>query len=224
MDDQCNEPKIYDSKTLSFEIYVQNTPKPEEEITKLPSPLSPILKKSNTEPTNHVTATSMPVNVAERVCLENDTPTSPREEEQNSELLLPPQPQAAPVTQHSTNNDDETLKCPALHHNLDVMKKFIQHDKEDVYIPLMSAITIKKKDKCFSYPWSSIRSKSTRWYTQLRSSTSLAKGMQKRSGMKQVKAPPTHFKSSRPTQNLNQLSPHTRCNSRSVIKPLRKRS
>ena len=45
-----------------------------------------------------------------------------------------------------TDNNEETTECPtALPEDLDVIKEFIQHDKDDDYFPLMSAIAPKKK-------------------------------------------------------------------------------
>ena len=71
--DAWDEPKNYNTETIWFKIHLQTPSKPEEEITKLPSPLSPILKKSKTNPTNRATATT--INVAKTFCLENDVTT-----------------------------------------------------------------------------------------------------------------------------------------------------
>ena len=52
-----------------------------------------------------------------------------------------------------TENDEETTECtPALPEDLDVIKKFIQHDKDSDYIPLMSAFALKKKKRMLFLP------------------------------------------------------------------------
>ena len=52
-----------------------------------------------------------------------------------------------------TENDEETTEYPpALPEDLDVIKEFIQHDKDSGYIPLMSAIALKKKKRLLFLP------------------------------------------------------------------------
>ena len=49
--------------------------------------------------------------------------------------------------------DEVTTECPSkLPEDLDVIKEFIQHDKYDDYIPLMSAIALKKKKRMLFLP------------------------------------------------------------------------
>ena len=52
-----------------------------------------------------------------------------------------------------TNNHEETAEChPTPPEDLDVIKELIQHDKDDDYIPLMSAIALKKKKRMLFLP------------------------------------------------------------------------
>ena len=61
-----------------------------------------------------------------------------------------------------TNEDEEITECPwKLREDLDVIKEFIQHDKDDDYIPLTSAIALKKKNENSFYQLNSTLSKST---------------------------------------------------------------
>ena len=46
------------------------------------------------------------------------------------------------------NDDVEITECPSkLPEDLDTINEFIQHDKDDDYIPLMSSIALKKKKR-----------------------------------------------------------------------------
>ena len=52
-----------------------------------------------------------------------------------------------------TVQDEGTTECPlTLPEDLDVVKEFIQHDKEHDYIPLMSAVALKKKKRMLFLP------------------------------------------------------------------------
>ena len=52
-----------------------------------------------------------------------------------------------------TAEDEGTTECPpALPEDLDTIKEFIQHDENDEYIPLMSAIALKKKTRMLFLP------------------------------------------------------------------------
>ena len=52
-----------------------------------------------------------------------------------------------------TNDDVEITGCPSkLPEDLDAIKEFIQHDKDNDYIPLMSAIALKKKKRMLFLP------------------------------------------------------------------------
>ena len=47
-----------------------------------------------------------------------------------------------------TDEDEEITECPPkLPEDLDVIKEFIRHNKDDDYIPLMSAIALRKKKR-----------------------------------------------------------------------------
>ena len=59
----------------------------------------------------------------------------------------PPPSQTAPAAEAHDNNEDTTECPPTLNEDLDVIKEFIQHDKDDDYITLMSEIALKKKEK-----------------------------------------------------------------------------
>ena len=51
------------------------------------------------------------------------------------------------------NDDVEITECPSkLPEDLDTIKEFIQHDKDDDYIPLMSSIALKKKKRMLFLP------------------------------------------------------------------------
>ena len=61
-------------------------------------------------------------------------------------------PKTAPATA-MTDKDEKISECPSkLPEDLDVIKDFIQHDKDDDYIPLMSAIALKKKKPMLFLP------------------------------------------------------------------------
>ena len=59
-----------------------------------------------------------------------------QEKEQRETTDSPPSPpKTAPATAMA-DGDEEITECPsALHEDLDVIKEFIQHDKDDDYIP-----------------------------------------------------------------------------------------
>ena len=60
------------------------------------------------------------------------------------------------------NDDAEITERPSeLPEDLDAIKEFIQHDKDDDYIPLMSSIALKKKKRMLFLPVEFNRSKST---------------------------------------------------------------
>ena len=61
-------------------------------------------------------------------------------------------PKTAPVTA-LTHDDVEITECPSkLPEDLDAIKEFIQHDKDDDFIPLMSAIALKKTKRMLFLP------------------------------------------------------------------------
>ena len=72
-----------------------------------------------------------------------------REQRRKADHTVSP-PTTAPElpTQNNNHEDEEVTECPQqLPYDLNIIKEFIQHDKDDDYIPLMSAITLKKKKR-----------------------------------------------------------------------------
>ena len=125
-------------------------------MTNLPSPPSPILKRTTPSPTAPVTITSTPINAENIICIEDKTIWAQQEREQreNTDPIVPPQ-KTAPATAMA-HDDVEMTECPLkLPEDLDAIKEFIQHDKRDDYIPLMSsmsAIALKKKKRMLFSP------------------------------------------------------------------------
>ena len=77
--------------------------------------------------------------------------TSRKRKGENSGPPVTP-PKTAPVTA-LTNDDVEITECPSkLSEDLDAITEFIQHDKDDDYIPLMSAIALEKKKRMLFLP------------------------------------------------------------------------
>ena len=146
--DPWDEPTIYDTNKLSFKIQVPNPQAQSTEIMDLPSPPSPILKRTTLFPTAPVTITSTPIDAENSICVEDKTIWAQQEKEQREQVdpTTPPPNHAFPPA--TTSEDEEITGCPSkLPENLDVIKEFIQHDKEDDYIPLMSAIALRKKKR-----------------------------------------------------------------------------
>ena len=151
--DPWDEPTIYDTNKLSFKIQVSNPQAQSTGITNLPSPPSPILKKTTPSPTRPVTITSAPIDAENIICIEDKTiwAYQQREKRENADPTVTP-PKTAPVTA-LTNDDVEITECPSkLPEDFDAIKEFIQHDKDDDYIPLMSAIALKKKKRMLFLP------------------------------------------------------------------------
>ena len=160
--DPWDEPTIYDTIKLSFKIQVSNPQAQSTGITNLPSLPSPILKRTTPSPTVPFTITSTPIDAENIICIEDKTKWAHQErrKRENADPPVTP-PKTAPVTA-LTNDDVEITECPSkLPEDLDAIKEFIQHDKDDDYIPLMSAIALKKKNDCFFYQSNSTQSKST---------------------------------------------------------------
>ena len=64
--------------------------------------------------------------------------------------LSPPlPPQIAPAAETTYYNGDTTDCPPPRPQDLDVIKEFLQHEKDDNYIPLMSPIALRKKTNAF---------------------------------------------------------------------------
>ena len=160
--DPWDEPTIYDTNKLSFKIQVPNPQAQSTEITNLSSPPSPILKRTTPSPTVPVTITSTPIDAENNICIEDKTIWAQQERDQRGQTdptVLPPK--TAPATA-MTNEDEEIMECPSkLPEDSDFIKEFIKHDKDDNYIPLMSAISLKKKKPSSFYQLNSTLSKST---------------------------------------------------------------
>ena len=166
MDYRCDpwdEPTIYDTNKFSFEIQVPNPQAQFKETTKFPSPPSPNRKKTTPSPTVPVIITSTPVDAENSFCIEDKTIWA-RQAKRQREVASSPSspPQTAPATAMTNNHEETAESPPALPEDLDVIKEFIQHDKDDDYFPLMSAIALKKKSECSFYQSKSTPSKAMR--------------------------------------------------------------
>ena len=151
--DPWDEPTIYDTNKLSFKIQVSNPQAQSTEIMDLPSPPSPILKRTTPSPTVPATITSTPIDAGNIICIEDKTIWA-QQRQTTRENVDPPvtSPKIAPVTT-LMNDDVEITECPSkLPEDLDAIKEFIQHDKDDDYIPLMSSIALKKKKRMLFLP------------------------------------------------------------------------
>ena len=126
------------------------------ESTTLPSPPSPILKKTTQSSPIPVTTTSTPIDAENIICIEDKTIWTQQEKEQRKaadQTVSPPTTAPELPTQDNNYEDDEVTECPQqLPYDLNIIKEFIQHDKDDDYIPLMSAITLKKKKRMLFIP------------------------------------------------------------------------
>ena len=151
--DPWDEATIYDTNKLSFKIQVSNPQAQSTETTNVPSPPSPILKRTTPSPTAPVTITSTPIDAENIICIEDKTIWAHQEREQreNTDPTVTP-PETAPATAMA-NDDVEITECPSkLPEDLDAIKEFIQHDKIDDNIRLMSAIALKKKKRMLVLP------------------------------------------------------------------------
>ena len=83
--DPWDEPTIYDTNKLSFKIQVSNPQAQSTEITNLPSPPSPILKRTTPSPTAPVTITSTPIDAENIICIEDKTKWA-HQEKQNARM------------------------------------------------------------------------------------------------------------------------------------------
>ena len=119
----------------------------------LPSPPSPILKRTTLSPTAPVTITSTLIDAENIICVEDKTIWSQQEKEQRDQADLTTPPPNHASTPATTSEDKETTGCSSkLPEDLDVIKEFIQHDKQDDYIPLLSAIALRKKKRMLFLP------------------------------------------------------------------------
>ena len=150
--DPWDNPHIYDHNKLAFKIQIPNPQPQPRETHHFPPPPSPILKNSGPSPTVPVTVTSTPINAEDIICIEDKTLWQQKPEEPTIDSSSPPPTQTAPATAITESNDAEIEYPTSLPDDLDVIKEFIQHDKDDDYIPLMSAITLKKKKRMLFLP------------------------------------------------------------------------
>ena len=80
--DPWDEPTIYDTNKLSFKIQVPNPQAQPTEITNLPSPPSPIRKRTTPSSTVPVTITSTPIDAENIICIEDKTIWAKQERDQ----------------------------------------------------------------------------------------------------------------------------------------------
>ena len=80
--DLWDEPTIYDTNKLSFKIQVPNPQAQPSETTNLPSPPSPILKRTTPSPIVPVTIPFTPINAENIICIEDKTILAQQESEQ----------------------------------------------------------------------------------------------------------------------------------------------
>ena len=151
--DPWNEPTIYDTNKLSFKIQGPSPQVQSTEITNPPSPPSPILQRTPPSPTGPVTITSTPIDADNIICIEDKAIWSRQARKQRENTVSPSPPtQTAPATA-LTAEDEGIAECPSkLPEDLNVIKEFIQLDKNDIYIPLMSTIALKKKKRMLFLP------------------------------------------------------------------------
>ena len=149
-----NQPSM--TQTNSFKIQVSNPQAQCTESTTLPSPPSPILKKTTQSSPIPVTTTPTPIDAENIICIEDKTIWTQQAKEQRgatNQTVSPPTTTPELPTQDNNHADDEVTECPQqLPYDLNIIKEFIQHDKDDDYIPLMSAITLKKKKRMLFIP------------------------------------------------------------------------
>ena len=154
--DPWDEPTIYDTNKLSFKIQVSNPQAQFTESTTLLSPPSPILKKTTQSSPTPVTTTPTPIDAENIICIEDKTIWTQQAKEQREaadQTVSPPTTTSELPTKDHNHADDEVTECPQqLPYDLNIIKEFIQHDKDDDYIPLMSAITLKKKKRMLFIP------------------------------------------------------------------------
>ena len=154
--DPWEEPTLYDTNELSFKIQVHNPEAQSTEFANLPSPTSPILKKTIQSPQAPVTTSPTPIDAENIICIEDKTIWAQQEKEQrekDASTVSPSRPiLEPPISENHCPNEEATECTQQLPYDLNVIKEFIQHDKYDDYIPLMSAITLKRREECCSSP------------------------------------------------------------------------
>ena len=113
--DPWDEPTIYDTNKLSFKIQVSNPQAQFTESTTLPSPQSPILKKTKQSSPISVTTTSTPIDAENIICIEDKTIWTQQEKEQRREAdqtVSPPTTTPKLPTQDNNHEDDEGNGMP----------------------------------------------------------------------------------------------------------------
>ena len=218
MTETIDEPIIYDTNKLSFKIQVPNPQAQSTEITNLPSPPSPNLKMTTPSPTVPVTTTSTPIDAENIICIKDKTIWAQQEREQRGKTYptaSPPKTAPELPTQKNHHENGEVTECPQqLPYDLNVIKEFIQHAKDDDYIPLMSAITLKKKRRMLFIP---LDFKNTRIDALVDSGADINVISEKDADKIQnetnaaiiAKAPPPLSEYNMPTPNSKKLARHT---------------
>ena len=147
--DPWDEPTIYEINKLSFKIQVPNPQAQPEETTVFPPPLSPFSKKTEPSPTVPVTVTSTPIDGENITCIEDKTLKGARNETTKRTHLFVLKT-TTNCTSHS--NDDKRRRNNGIPRRSRRHQKFIQHNKHSDFIPLMSAIALKKKKRMLFLP------------------------------------------------------------------------
>ena len=151
--DPWDEPTFYDAITLSFNVQAPHPQNQSEAAPKFPTSVTHFENvRTNSDSTRHCNV------YTNKRKGENSTGDktlwSQMLRKRTVDTSSPPPPQTAHATEAPDSNEDTTEWPPPLH--LDVIKEFLQHDKDDNYIPLMSAIALKKRRECSSYPSNSM--------------------------------------------------------------------
>ena len=115
--------QLSDTNKLSFKIQVSNPQAQSTGITNLPSPPSPILKRTTPSQTVPVIITSTPMDAENIICIEDKTiwAHQERRKRENADPPVTP-PKTAPVAA-LTNDDVEITECHSkLPEDLDAIK------------------------------------------------------------------------------------------------------
>ena len=99
-----------------------------------------------------VNVTSTPIDAEDIISIEDKTIWSRQAKQQRENILSPPPPTQNTPTEVPYNNEETTEYPPSLPEDLDVIKKFIQHDNNNDYNLLMSAIALKTKKRMLVLP------------------------------------------------------------------------
>ena len=106
--DPWDEPTIYDTKARTFKIQISNPQEKTETTTEFPPPLSTILKKSETIPSEPAAVTFTPIDAENIICFEHKRIWS-KQAKQQREIIIPSpsQPQTTP-----NNNERGSNRMP----------------------------------------------------------------------------------------------------------------